>query len=134
MGNSYADAKSGKRQTRYKYPDNPGWKDTTVSKDNAEAGRIKFNRMQHRVLELFETGFTGSTDDVAAQLQISLLSARPRCTELLKMGLLERTRIVGRDGHRRWVLQLKMNDVDTSSFDDGQPDEQQEWHDYDPDC
>lgn len=133
MGNSYADAKSGRTVTRYKYPDNPGWKDATVSKDNAEAGRIKFNRMQHRVLELFESGFAGSTDDVAVRLGISLLSARPRCTELLKMGLLERQRIVGRDGHRRWVLQLKVNEVDLSDWD-GQPDERQEWKDYDPEC
>jgi hypothetical protein len=118
---------------RHPYPRNPGWKDETVSKDNALVNRVKFNRMQQRVLNLFESGFVGSTDEVAARLAISVLSARPRCTELLKMDLLERTRIKGKDGQKRWVLALKMDDIDHDLFD-GQPDEQQEWHDYDPDC
>jgi hypothetical protein len=117
----------------FRYPENPGWKDETVSKDNALINRVKFNRMQQRVLNLFESGFVGSTDEVAARLAISVLSARPRCTELLKMDVLERTRIKGKDGQKRWVLALKMDDIDRDLFD-GQPDEQQEWHDYDPDC
>src|SRR5262245_33117705 len=92
-----------------RYPDRPGFKDATVSRDNVLGSRtVFFNRMQRRVLELYRAGFVGTADEAADRLAISPFSARPRCTELLKMGLLERHRIDRSiPGRSAWVLRLK---------------------------
>jgi hypothetical protein len=128
------------RQRRYKYPDSPGWKDLSVSRDNAIANRVRFNRMQQMVFNLFAEGFVGTSDEAADKLGISPFSCRPRCTELLQQGRLER-RVIDRSipGRSAWVLQLASPppapaDLEPDLFNDGQPDEQQEWHDYDPNC
>jgi len=124
----------------FKYPENPGWKDATVSKDNAEANRVRFNRMQARVLRLYYAGFIGTADEAAVRLGITPFSARPRCTELLKMGYLQKARRDrSRPGRHAWILAatlapLDLDDLFGSAEPDGQPDEQQEWHDYDPEC
>lgn len=128
------------KKLRYKYPDRAGWKETTVSRDNALAGRVHFNRMQSLVLALFESGFVGTADDAAERLKLSPFSCRPRCTELLKMGMLERKRVDRSiPGRSAWVLALAegltpLPDLPDLFADDGQPDERQEWHDYDSEC
>ncbi len=89
------------------YPDTAGWKDDTVSKDNALKGRVEFTRMQKLVLDIYKRGFVGTADDAAAVLLISPFSCRPRCTELVKRGELRRLR---RDnshpGRAAWVLAI----------------------------
>jgi hypothetical protein len=126
--------------TRAGYPNRAGWKDPTVSRDNALKGRVEFTRMQHMVLLLYRRGFVGTADDAANALHISPFSCRPRCTELLKMGELRRLRVDhGNPGRRAWVLAIALKheplpDLPDSLLDDGQPSEQQEWHDYDPEC
>jgi len=118
-----------------KYPANPGWKDTSVSKANAIAGRQRFTRMQAQVLKLYEKGFVGTADEAAVKLDITPFSARPRCTELVKMGRLQRLRVDrSKPGRSAWVLGIVLAPVDLHDLFDGQPDERQEWHDYDPDC
>jgi len=112
-----------------RYPAAAGGKDP-LSRENAEANARRFSIQQQRVLELFETGFAGTADDVARRLGMSILSARPRCSQLYKAGLLEHAgRKQIRPGFNAWILQLK-----TEEDDDGQPTEQQEWFDFDPDC
>jgi hypothetical protein len=117
---------------RHPYPENPGWKDATVSKDNAVKARPVFNRMQALVLRLYHSGFIGTPDEAAERLGITPFSARPRCTELYKMGHLARLRKdKSPTGFSAWVLGIA---EEPPHDDDGQPDELQEWHDYDPDC
>lgn len=121
----------------FKYPENPGWKDQTVSKDNAVKARPVFNRMQARVLRLYVSGFIGTPDQAAERLGITPFSARPRCTELYKMGHLTRLRKdKSPTGFSAWVLGAALQPIELTDLfeDDGQPDEQQEWHDYDPEC
>lgn len=91
------------------YPGAAGWKDPTVSRENAEAGAVKFNRMQKVVLGLFESGFIGTADAAAAALGISPFSCRPRCTELLKLKQIERVRIDRSiAGSSRWILRVRL--------------------------
>lgn len=91
------------------YPNDAGYKDTTVSKTNAMS-LIKGGRKSRQktlrtiVLELYQTGFEGSADDVAARLDVSPFSIRPRVTELYKMKLLERKKIVSKGGVARWIM------------------------------
>ena len=88
------------------YPHSPGFKDITTSKDAARKLKPKINALQQKFLALFEGGFTGTADDAGAALGISPFTARPRCTELYKRGLIERSHKVQQDGSMRWVLRL----------------------------
>jgi len=123
------------------YPETAGWKDDTVSKDNAIEGGARFSRMQKRVLDLFMGGFVGTADDVAGRLHLSPFSSRPRCSELVKLGEIRRLRRdTSTPGRHAWVLAIAekhepIDDLPADLFDDdGQPDEQQEWLDFDRDC
>jgi len=131
------------------YPRKPGFKEATVSKANAAFGQARFARMQKRVLELYRNGFVGTADDAAEKLGMSPFSARPRCTELVRLGFLARLRVDrSKPGRSAWVLCLAPEPAPSSApappgdgvpverdlFDDGQPDELKEWNDYDPDC
>lgn len=117
-----------------RYPKGPGYKDRTVSRDNAIYGKVRFNHMQALVYDLYSKGFVGTADDAADRLNESPFSIRPRCTELVAQGLLVRLR---RDrslpGRHAWVLGLA-EPPDPGLADDGQPTETQEWQDYDPQC
>ncbi len=122
------------------YPHRPGWKEAAVSKPNAERLVRVAARMQRRVLALYQTGFVGTADDAADRLGISPFSCRPRCTELIALGFLARLRVDrSKPGRSAWVLQLAPRpkpgaEPAPPGDDDGQPDERQEWFDYDPDC
>lgn len=132
------------KKIRYKYPDSPGWKELEVSRANAKAGARRFTRMQGVVLALYENGFVGTADDAADRLHLTPFSVRPRCTELVKQGVLEKKRIDrSMPGRHAWVLALAesktpLPDQAADLFDepatDGQPSEVEEWHDYDPEC
>ena len=81
------------------YPDKPGWKEPTTSADAAPS-RSEASLMRGKVLRVYE-GMTHATpDEVADHLGLSVLSVRPRCSELIAMGKLERTsiRIANRSG------------------------------------
>jgi hypothetical protein len=82
------------------YPKAAGWKDNTVSKDNAilieESGMGK--TLREKVLELYQSGFVGTSTEAAQALGISLLSVRPRCTELYNLGDLQRTGVRRQEG------------------------------------
>lgn len=87
------------------YPHVAGAKEQTTSRDAAEgierSGRAA--TLRQRVLRCFELGAM-TADEVANWLSESAFSVRPRVTELLKTGMIERTgerRITdgGRQGH-----------------------------------
>lgn len=94
------------------YPNTPGYKDDTVSKENAFAlmrgtrgNRAKILRAV--VLELFQQGFVGTADQAGERLGISPFSVRPRCTELRQMQKLERVKIHKFGGVSAWSLRAK---------------------------
>lgn len=95
------------------YPDAPGWKDPTASRENAKRIVGKSRQLRRRILGLFEEGFIGSADDVADRLHLSEFSVRPRCTELLQQGKIERVKVDRKlRGTARWWLRLKRKEQD----------------------
>lgn len=123
------------------YPSTPGYKDQTVSKDNAAAllkghGPSRAKNLRAMALTLYEEDFVGTADEVAAKLGISPFSMRPRVTELYKDGKLERSHIVHATHYGRTIKSWAMKKAEPKPEpeDDGQPDERQEWFDFDPEC
>jgi hypothetical protein len=76
-----------------KYPDVPGFKGAPTSRD---AGR-RISRHAATVRDLVLTEFRAAyprglgADEIAARLNQSILTVRPRCSELLAAGLIEQT-------------------------------------------
>jgi hypothetical protein len=93
------------------YPATPGWKDPGISRENADRiHRTGTNNIVRSELhELYRTGFKGTADEAAFRLRYSPFQVRPRCTELVKMNVLERTpeRRRGSGGGTAAVLRLK---------------------------
>ena len=75
-----------------RYPERAGYKAEGTSQDAANAieGSGQAGRLRAAVLGWYAT-HTGTADDCAAALGESILSIRPRCSELLAKGLLFRT-------------------------------------------
>jgi hypothetical protein len=76
-----------------RYPRRAGYKEATTSKDAADRierpGRAA--SLRAAVLGAFELGWTGTADELAHRLGESVLSIRPRVTELHRQGLLSPT-------------------------------------------
>lgn len=70
------------------YPHRPGWKKRDTSRQAAEQISVVVTGLQSKVLEFIRSG-PASADELASYIEISILSARPRCSELAKMGLIE---------------------------------------------
>lgn len=74
------------------YPETPGYKKTGTSEDAADSMRKKAPSLQQKVLDvLFHQDLTA--DECAAEIGKSLLSIRPRLTELLRLGKIADTGI-----------------------------------------
>jgi len=73
-----------------KYPSSPGWKKEGTSKDAARRMKGAANNLRSQVLEVLQREELAA-DEVAAALGKSILSIRPRLTELFKLGLIEET-------------------------------------------
>ena len=75
------------------YPNIAGYKDPTTSKEAATAiettGRAAI--LRELVLEYYNGGCQNTADEMAWILGESILSIRPRVSELFKQGLLRRT-------------------------------------------
>ncbi|WP_454628449.1 hypothetical protein [Bradyrhizobium cenepequi] len=75
------------------YPRDPGWKVSGTAQDAAEAISNHAETVRGRVLafltERHPASFTA--DEVADRLGVSILSTRPRITELLRGNLIEPT-------------------------------------------
>ena len=93
------------------YPHAAGYKDPGISRENAQ--RIDANEtpahMRNLVHGLYEAGFIGTADEAAGALSENILRIRPRCTELVKLNVLERTtqRRRGAGGGTAAVLRLR---------------------------
>jgi hypothetical protein len=94
-----------------RYPYRAGAKERTTSKDAADqlesSGRAGTLRAQ--VLAWFASGQSGTADECAAALNETVLSIRPRVTELFRQGSIERTgvRRVNASGSSAHVWRLK---------------------------
>lgn len=66
------------------YPEAPGWKEPTTSKDAAESFKDAAS-IREQVLDLLSQNPSGLTpDEAAAKLHMSVLSVRPRFSELAR--------------------------------------------------
>lgn len=73
-----------------KYPNSPGWKKDGTSKDAARRIKKCSVTLREQVLEVLKHEELTS-DEVATALGKSILSIRPRVTELFSRGLIEET-------------------------------------------
>lgn len=74
------------------YPNSPGYKEPTTSKDAARKFQSHAKTLQAEVLTAICAAPTGLTaDEAAANLGQSVLAVRPRVTELREMGKIERS-------------------------------------------
>jgi hypothetical protein len=74
------------------YPNAPGWKDKTVSRDNAlRIGEERCSLRMKELLGLFRSGFTGTADEAGEILGLTPFQVRPVCTMLRQLKLIERT-------------------------------------------
>ena len=75
------------------YPDVPGFKGTTTSRDAGRRISRHAATVREQVLAEFRAAFPGGlgADEIAALLNQSILTVRPRCSELLAAGLIEQT-------------------------------------------
>lgn len=76
-----------------RFPDGPGFKEPTTSKDAAEA-LVKSGRhatLLEDVLAFYKAGNCATADECAAALGENALSVRPRCSQLATKGLIRST-------------------------------------------
>lgn len=71
------------------YPQTPGFQNRTTSLDAALDIEPKVRGICLRILALLRTG-PMTPDEAAASLRMSILSVRPRFTELYQQGLIDR--------------------------------------------
>jgi DNA-binding MarR family transcriptional regulator len=74
----------------FSYPASPGYREPTTSRDAAHAMHGSAKILRDRVLAAFKRE-EGTSDEIADRLGESILSVRPRVTELSRMNLIERT-------------------------------------------
>jgi predicted ArsR family transcriptional regulator len=80
------------RMSELIYPDAPGFKVAGPSKQAAEAVGATASRMRAAVLAQFAQYPGGATaDEIAKDLNLSVLSVRPRVSELKRMGKIKQT-------------------------------------------
>ena len=81
------------------YPDAPGFKVSGPSEQAAEAMSGTASKMRAAVLRQFATYPGGATaDEIAKDLNLSVLSVRPRVSELNRNGEIEQTRRKNKSG------------------------------------
>lgn len=82
------------RYVDHGYPNQPGYKEQTTSREAAlKMKRRQVDKLRDRVfLTLKSAGTHGMTpDECAAEMGLTVLSTRPRFTELKMLGRIERT-------------------------------------------
>jgi predicted ArsR family transcriptional regulator len=92
----------------FTYPHAPGFKARDTARDSAEAMKPRAPTIRDRILGLLTPAFQCTPDEAADILGISILSVRPRFSELEKMGKIvdsgERRR--NESGHKAIVWRL----------------------------
>lgn len=74
-----------------KYPHHPGSKRAGTSQEAAERTKDRAPNLRNQVLTVLRTIGPMTPDECATEMQRSVLSVRPRLTELLKLGLIMKT-------------------------------------------
>ena len=90
------------------YPDAPGWKTDGASKEAALKIKAKAPTLRERVLEAYHAHGRMTADQCAERLGLSILSIRPRVTELFRQGKLEKLdrMITGPHGARQHFYRI----------------------------
>ena len=90
------------------YPDIPGYKEPTTSKEAAQEMASSAKLLRVKCLDMIRK-HPMTADQVAAILDLSVLSVRPRISELYAKGLIEKTKMRGRNasGKRATVWRAK---------------------------
>jgi hypothetical protein len=86
---AFGDTPFGDFENRQPYPRGPGVK-SVHSLESANKIAPKVGPQQALVLKSLNEDGPATPDEVGIRIGISLLNARPRCTELSKLGLIER--------------------------------------------
>lgn len=73
-----------------RYPLEPGYKKPGTSSEAANSMKPRAKALRVKVLEVLGRGAC-TADECAKKLQVSILAIRPRCSELMAQGLIERT-------------------------------------------
>ena len=75
-----------------KYPEEPGYKEPTTSKDAAEKMKKRAPTLRALAIAEFKEVYprTLTADELASRLKKTVLAIRPRVTELYKTGMIER--------------------------------------------
>jgi hypothetical protein len=74
------------------YPFGPGYKDDTTSRDAAIEMSARASLLRHRILIIALADNAERTpDEIATMLKETPFAIRPRCSELYKLKLIERT-------------------------------------------
>lgn len=74
-----------------RYPEIPGWKADGTSREAAAAMRRPALTLRDRVLDVLSQGYALTADEIASVLGESILSIRPRVSELHRQGLIQRS-------------------------------------------
>ena len=83
--------------TPLEYPQAPGWKEPTTSKDAAIAIEPKAKRLRALVLADLRRNPASTADETAARIGESVLSVRPRFAELNRDLIIQKTGIKRRN-------------------------------------
>jgi predicted ArsR family transcriptional regulator len=75
----------------FAYPHAPGAQDTDTSRAAASDAAATAPRLRGKALAILERSNGLTADQVAARLGLSILSIRPRCTELSRLGKIRDT-------------------------------------------
>lgn len=71
------------------YPDQPGWKEGDTSRAAAEAMVLRASNLRRDVFSFIRKHPHHTADEIAQALGESILSIRPRVSELRRMGLID---------------------------------------------
>jgi hypothetical protein len=105
-----------------KYPRSPGWKGgNNTSRKAADAVAVHAGTVRARVLaEYARAGADGMTADQCAKaLNVSILTTRPRATELLKTGLLTPTGERRQNDSGMSAVVLRITEAGIAALPDG---------------
>lgn len=91
------------------YPDAPGWKGTDTSQQAAEHVQVKVSRLRAMVLTQLRLHGPSTADEIAEYLSLSVLTIRPRVSELKRSGYVHDTgeRRANKSGRRAAVMEAR---------------------------
>jgi predicted ArsR family transcriptional regulator len=91
------------------YPDHPGFKAMDTAQAAAERTAPRAPELRNAVLRTLREDGPGTADEIAARLRLSILSVRPRVSELKRGGMVVDTgsRRTNQSGHSAAVFRIR---------------------------